>query len=381
MMYNENLIINSNFKSYRLDRLKEYNKLQLPKWKRIRLKDFEIPEYKEYNNLQIPIEKNLDIKDIKLVQEDINEFTRYLRVDEEFGVDKKFVKLTETFYNTGVIVKADRNKVVKDPIRLDFHMNEENPLVLDHNLIIAEENSEVTIVMDYTSDTKAFHSGVTKVYAKDNAKVTIVKLQRMEEESNNFDSNIAFIGRDAKVNWLSVELGGKVTASSFITNLNEDNSQTDLKSIYFGDKEMGIDIQYTMNHFGRRSLSNIETKGALKDKSKKVFRGNLDFKKGSTRSKGEEEEYVLLLDKTVKSDAIPALICGEDDVEGEHAASAGQINALKLFYLMSRGMSEKEAKKMIVEASFRPIIDEIPFEDLREKVQENIHGRLIDGEA
>jgi len=380
-MYNENLINNSSFKNYRLDRLKEYNKLQLPEWKRIRLKDFQIPEYKEYNNLQIPIEENLDIKDIKEIREDINEFTKYLRVDEEFGVDKKFVTLTETFYNSGVIVKADKNKIVKDPIRLDFHMDEKNPIVLDHNLIIAEENSELTIVMDYTSDIKAFHSGVTKVYAKDNSNVTIVKLQRMESESNDFDSNIAFVGRDAKVNWISIELGSKITSSSFITNLNEDNSEADLKSIYFGDNEMGIDIQYTMNHYGRRCLSNIETKGALKDRSRKVFRGNLDFKKGSTRSKGEEEEYVLLLDKTVKSDSIPALICGEDDVEGEHAASAGQINDLKLFYLMSRGMSEKEAKKMIVEASFRPIIDEIPYEDLREKVQENIHGRLIDGEA
>lgn len=380
-MYNENSIKNLSFKNYRLDRLMQYNKIKLPEWKRIKLKGFDIPEYKEFNNLQVPNHKDLDIRDIKFVKEDINEFTRYLRINEEFGVDKKFVTLTEAFCNSGVIIKAQKNTRIVEPIRLDFKMDSENPVLLDHNLIIAERNSELTVLMDYTSDTKAFHNGVTKVYAEDNANVTIIKLQRMNEDSNDFDSNIAIVGRDAKVNWVSVELGGKVTASSFITNLKEDNSQADLMSIYFGDKDMGIDIQYKMNHFGRRSESNIDTKGALKDRARKVFRGDLDFKKGSSRSKGEEEEYVLLLDKTVKSDAIPALICGEDDVEGEHAASAGQINELKLFYLMSRGISESQAKKMIVEASFKPVIDKIPYEDLKELVQENVHRRLIDEEA
>ncbi|MBS4534855.1 Fe-S cluster assembly protein SufD [Clostridium sp. D2Q-14] len=377
-MYNENLLNNLSFKEYRLDKLKKYNKLQIPKWKRINLQDFDIPDYREYNNLQLPGHEDLDIRDMGTVKEDINEFTRYLRVNEEFGVDKKFVTLTEALSNSGVIIKIEKNKRISEPIRLDFKMDNDNPLLLDHNLIIAKRNSELTVVMDYTSNTKVFHSGVTKVYAEDNSNVTIIKLQRMDEDSDDFDSNIAIVGRDAKVNWVSIELGGKITASSFITNLKEDNSKADLKSIYFGDKDMEIDVQYKMNHFGRRSESNINTKGALKDRAKKVFRGDLDFKKGASRSKGEEEEYVLLLDKTVKSDAIPALICGEDDVEGEHAASAGQINELKLFYLMSRGISESQAKKMIVEASFKPVIDKIPYEDLKEKVEENIHRRLID---
>jgi len=355
--------------------LKEYKEVDLPKWKRIRLKDVEIPEHREYKSLNIPKIEDLNIQHIN-TKEEINNYTKYLKVDSEFGVDKELVKLTEKFSNTGVIIDLERGQKIQEPVRLDFNMNNEESLILDHNLILARQNSEVTVVMDYTSTEKSFHNGVTKIYAEDNSNITVIKVQTMSKTSHNFDSNIAFVGRDAEVNFISVELGSAITSTSFITNLLEDNSSANLKSIYFGDEEMGLDLEYTMNHFGRRCLSNIETKGALKDKAKKVFRGNLDFKKGSTRSKGEEGEYVILLDKGVKSDAIPALICGEDDVEGEHAASAGQINELKLFYLMSRGLSEKDAKKMIIEASFRPIIDLIPFEDLRKRIEKDIDWRI-----
>lgn len=113
------------------------------------------------------------------------------------------------------------------------------------------------------------------------------------------------------------------------------------------------------------------------DHGTKVFRGNLDFKRGARHSKGVEEEYVVLLDPTVKSHSIPALLCDEDDVQGEHAASAGQINENQLFYLMSRGLNERESKKLIVEASFRPILDKLPLEDLRETINKEIDRRLM----
>ena len=133
-----------------------------------------------------------------------------------------------------------------------------------------------------------------------------------------------------------------------------------------------------MIHKGVRSLSNIETKGVLMDESRKVFRGNLYFKKGARASKGVEGEYVLLLDPKVKSDSIPGLFCEEDDVQGEHAASAGQMDKDKLFYLMSRGLSERESKKLIVEASFRPVIDKIPLISMRDMLMEEIERRLLD---
>lgn len=295
------------------------------------------------------------------------------------GLGKEFVDYIDEFSNSGIELSVPRNVKVEKPIRLDFNMDKVNPIVIDKNIIIAEAGSEVTIVMDYstTEDTDAFHNGLTKVYAKENSIVNIVKLQRLNDKSQSFDSNVAYVEGQAQVNWLSVELGSSITGSNYTSYLNGEASDCNLSSIYLGDGKRKLDISYTMIHKGARSNSNIETKGVLMDESRKVFRGNLVFRRGARRSKGVEGEYVLLLGPTVKSDSIPGLFCEEDDVQGEHAASAGQIDKDKLFYLMSRGLNEREAKKLIIEASFRPVIDKIPVEELRNIVNNEIGRRLI----
>jgi FeS assembly protein SufD len=262
---------------------------------------------------------------------------------------------------------------------MKFNIEEENSTALDQNLIVADIGSEATVIIDYSSDDEitGFHNGYTTVYARENSIVNIVKIQRMNDNSKNIDSNLALVKGRGTVNWISVELGSKNSASNYTTFLESDDSEGNLYSIYLGSGVREIDLEYSMIHRGARSISKIDTKGVLLDRAKKVFNGKLDFKRGARHSKGEEEEYVILLDPTVKSDSIPALLCEEDDVEGAHAVSAGQINEDKLFYLMSRGLDERESKKLIVEASFRPIIDKIPIEDLRREVKDEIERRLI----
>lgn len=309
----------------------------------------------------------------------ITEGIDYLYVHETQEIAENLASFSEETFNSGIVLYLPKNTKIDNPIRIEFNMDNENSVVIDHNIIVAEAGSEVTIVIDYSSNDKveAFHNGVTKVYVKENSVINIIKLQRMNDVSSSSDSNIAFVKGRGKVNWISLELGSNTSNSSYTTLLEDEASEGNLHSIYLGDGTCTIDLEYSMIHKGSRSISQIETRGVLMDKAKKVFKGTLDFKRGARHSKGVEKEYVLLLDPTVKSDSIPALLCEEDDVEGEHAVSAGQINKNKLFYLMSRGLSEKEAKKLIVEASFRPIIDKIPFEDLREIITNEIDRRLI----
>jgi Fe-S cluster assembly scaffold protein SufB len=172
----------------------------------------------------------------------------------------------------------------------------------------------------------------------------------MNNKSSFFDSCIAYIGIGAKVKYIQVEIGSKNSSTKYTCDLAEE-SETYVNSIYFGDGERNLDLNYLVNHFGRSSTSNIQIRGALKDRASKTFNGTIDFKKGSSKSKGSEEEYVILFDKTVKSTALPVLLCSEDDVKGKHAASAGKVSSDKLFYMMSRGINKEEAMKLLVEAS------------------------------
>lgn len=293
-------------------------------------------------------------------------------------IGKELIDDINDNYNTGITLHIPRNIKIEEPIKLEFNMDNENPMVVDKNIIVAEEGSEATLIIDYKTVeiVNASHRGLTMVYAKENSVVNIIKLQRMNDISQSLDSNVAFVEGRGKVNWISIELGSNVSSAKYTTILDGEASEGNLSSIYLGDGSRSMDIEYSMIHRGQRSLSNIDTKGVLMDQARKVFKGNLDFKKGAKRAKGNEEEYVILLDPRVKSDSIPGLFCEEDDVEGNHAASAGQIDEYKMFYLMSRGLSEKEAKKLIVEASFRPIIDIIPSENLRTEVNAEIERRF-----
>ena len=375
----------TNYLDYKLNKINKFNEIEMPSWKRLDLMDFGFPKYTDYKRKYIE-EKSFNLKDLyinytdKALMEDI-ELVKYIDLNERFGLGEKFTSYVEAYTNSGVTIVAKENKKINEAILLDFNINKDNNVLADHNLIIAKPYSELTVIVDYYNDKNisGYHNGVTKVYAEEGSKVNIIKVQRLSKEFEHYDSNVAIVERNAKVNWIDVQVGSRILGVSYSTYLKEHKSKSDLKSIYLGYEDTKQDLNYDISFIGEKSEGSIESKGALKDISSKVFRGTLDFKKGSRGSKGAEKEYVILLDKNVKADAIPALMCGEDDVVGEHAASAGQINFNQLFYLMSRGLSEKEAKKLIVESSFRPIVDDIPIKNIRESILEKI-TYILEGE-
>lgn len=116
--------------------------------------------------------------------------------------------------------------------------------------------------------------------------------------------------------------------------------------------------------------------GALKDVSKKHFKGTIDFKKGAKKAKGNENEFCMLLSDKARQIALPMLLCSEEDVEGNHSCATGKIGNKELFYIMSRGFDKKEAMKLLIKARFNNIINSIENESLRNRVLYEIDLRL-----
>lgn len=269
-------------------------------------------------------------------------------------------------------VKADR------PVFLNFRVDEENPSVVDVNTVVAGEGSEVTVVMSYASprDFAGFHGGLTKLYAGRNAAIRLVQVQLLGDECVHFDDVGAVCGEGARVSVIQAELGGKTAGAGLRAELEGRRSRLDLDAIYFGDRSRTLDINYLARHAGPASRSEIHVSGALLDGSRKTFRGTIDFLKGAKRAVGHESEYTLLFSPKVVNRSAPLILCAEEDVEGQHAASAGKIDRDRLFYLMSRGLSELEAKKLLIEAQFKPVTDRIPDETLRDAISNYVKERL-----
>jgi len=363
-----------------MEKIQNLNKLAVPTFRWLKansydIKNFELPvimPYKIKYFHETQFVRNIDA--MSSIEEMNNLNSTY-----KYGVGEEFISLVDEHLNAGVFIKIPDETIIADPIFIDYKIDLDNKILIDKNVISVGKNSEVTIIIDYSSSNSmtSFHNGVTKVFAEEGAKVKIIKLQRLSDLGTSFDSNVAILKRQAKLQWFSVELGSKVSLSNYMTYLDENESEASLDSIYLTDGRRELDVSYTMIHKGRRTISNIKTNGVLDDFAKKTFRGTLDFIRGATKSKGSEQEFVLLLSDKTKTDSIPTLLCEEDDVEGQHAASIGQIDDNKLFYIMSRGLNEEEAKKIIIEASFRTVLDSIPNDNLRESIEGEIHRRIV----
>lgn len=123
----------------------------------------------------------------------------------------------------------------------------------------------------------------------------------------------------------------------------------------------------------------MQVRGALLGKSEKIFRGTLDFLEGSKGSVGREDEEVVLLSPNVRNRSVPIMLSHEDDVDGHHAVSVGKMDEDKLFYLMSRGLDLAEAQRLVVEASFNPVLDRIPDAELKAEIDTYLQRRLSNG--
>ena len=250
--------------------------------------------------------------------------------------------------------------------------------VSDITLIHAKKGSRVTVLQSYESadEAAAAHTGLTKIIAEEGAEVTLIQAQLFNDATEHYSDIGAKADADAKFRLIQAELGGKAAMTGAQTALEGARSEFGADTVYFGDNARRIDMNYVARHFGRKTKSDMKAAGALLGSSDKVYRGTIDFISGCAKSAGREAEETLLFSDQARNRTIPLILCAEEDVDGQHAATIGRINAARMFYLQSRGLSEAEVRKLAVDAQFAPIIAAIPDEALRGRIESYLERRL-----
>ncbi len=227
------------------------------------------------------------------------------------------------------------------------------------------------IILNYKEDVKA--NFIIKFYSNNNINKNVLKLtvkgnnnstgnisiiDLLNNNSENYINIESYLKDNANIKTNLIEIGSKIKLSNFYSDLGN-NSHLKYNIIYLGDQKDIIDINNYIGHKGLKSNSSIKMEGALKGMAHKTMKSTIDFLEGCKKSSGEEYENCLLLSDTCISRSAPLLLCHEEDVSGAHGASSGKIIQDKLFYLMSRGLTLKEANKLLVLANFNSIINEI----------------------
>ena len=183
-------------------------------------------------------------------------------------------------------------------------------------------------------------------------------------------------GPGAKVEQVRVELGGSLSACGTRAMLGTPKSEYDLDAVYFGGEDAVLDYNDVSVHTAKDTLCEMHTAGVLTGNADKILRGTIDFRRGAKRGVGHESEDVLLFSPYARNRTAPLILCGEEEVEGQHAASIGRLDEAKLYYLRSRGLNEAQARRLMVDARFAPAIEKIPLEALREEVRAEAARRL-----
>ena len=269
------------------------------------------------------------------------------------------------------------DKVYNKPILVNYNFENEDYIV-SKVIINYKKNSKCNFIFNYKSldNNKHFNYLVEEINTEEYSTGSITYINNLNDNSTNIMSFNDTVLAESSITHNLIDINGSIRIYNSDLNSVGYNSKNYFNNIYLGKDNDLIDINYDMKNIGKSSINNLKVEGCLKDNSKKVFRGIVDFQEGSTKSTGIENENCILLSDTCISRSVPILLCHEDDVVGAHGESTGKINEDKLFYLMSRGMSYEESTKLIIISNFNSIINEIEDDYIKEEILNTIEKRV-----
>lgn len=274
--------------------------------------------------------------------------------------------------NTSKVEVINVKSDVKEPIIFEYKLNKET--CIRREKIILEEGAKGTFL--FVQRGIGTNLGIREIHAKVGSLGKIIKVNFLEKDSLDVFETIVKAEKGSKIEIIHINLGSDITVDNLNIQL-EAEAEGIITSMYLARNKDQLDMNYYIDHRGENSCGEIDVKGVLDGEAQKVFRGTIDFKKGAKKANGRENEEVMLLSNKVRNRALPLILCTEDDVNGEHSASCGRIDEDKLFYLMSRGLSLEDSKKMMIEGNFNPILDKIEDKSIVDEIRYVIQRRVL----
>lgn len=254
-----------------------------------------------------------------------------------------------------------KNGEAPEPFRLDFSEAGDSEVSFT-----AEENSSITVYELHRSNSAvklSFDIGK-------NASVKLVQLLNPTEKLRH--ETFANCSKGGRFQIMTIMTGDGNIYSDNRTELEGDSSSINVEVAYLGKNSQTIDYNIAVNHWGKDTHSEINAAGALMDSAKKVFRGTIDFKTGSSDSKGSENETVIMLGDDVVNKTVPLILCSEENVEGSHGATIGELDDDTLFYFGSRGIGREEAERIMAYAALKRLIRLSDDKEFAEQAQNAI---------
>ncbi|MDM5311928.1 Fe-S cluster assembly protein SufD [Peribacillus frigoritolerans] len=335
--------------------------------------------YIQRNNTPAHINLSANVKEQGVIFTDILSAARdhaelvqkYFMKDGVKVDEHRLTALHAALVNGGAFLYVPKNVEIKEPIQSVFLLDNPDTTLFNHVLIVAEDNSSVTYVENYFSTVES-NEGVanivTEVIANANAKVQYGAVDTLSKGFTTYVNRRGVAGRDARIEWALGLMNDGNTISDNTTYLMGDGSHGDTKTVVVGRGEQKQNFTTAIIHYGKRSEGYILKHGVMKESASSIFNGIGKIEYGATKANAEQESRVLMLSEKARGDANPILLIDEDDVTAGHAASVGRVDPLQLYYLMSRGITKKEAERLVIHGFLAPVVNELPIEGVKKQL-------------
>ena len=279
--------------------------------------------------------------------------------------EHKFAALHGAVWSGGSFVYVPKGVSVTIPLQSYFRLNAPGAGQFEHTLIIVDEGAYLHFIEGCSApkyNVANLHAGCVELYVGKNAKLRYSTIENLSKNMYNLNTKRAIVEEGGTIEWVSGSFGSHVSYLYPMSILKGDDSRMEFTGITFAGEGQNLDTGAKVVHTGKRTSSYINTKSISKDGGISTFRSSVQIGKQASGSKASVSCQSLMLDDISRSDTVPAMDIRTRDANVGHEAKIGRISDEAVFYLMSRGISEEDARAMIVSGFADDVSKELPLE-------------------
>ena len=288
----------------------------------------------------------------------------------------RFAALAAAFQNCGAFVHVPANVELDDPIVLAFTQAPDPSAVFPHIVVVLGENARVTVLERHIGEGEPFVCGTVEIRVGAGAQLDYGIVQQTGDGARIFMVRGATCEPSASVRWHLAELGGGLARSVIESQLGAEGASSEIDALFFNTGMQHVDLASVVRHEVGHTTSATVVRSAANDRGQGRYYGNIVILPHAHGSDATLRDDALLLSKTAHIDSIPALEIAANDVKAFHGATVGSIDEEQLFYTQSRGISRRDAERMIALAFFEPALARFPTEALRNEVRTALDHKL-----
>lgn len=290
----------------------------------------------------------------------------------------KFEALVDAFWNVGLFIHIPARVHLKKGILIRHAHVRGKAVILPRVLVVTGEQSVVRITEHFVSGDRLPFMALTnqEVYAGIAARLKLVMLKEWGDETFHVSTDMARVERDGQVDLLALNLGGKLSKMKFGSDVAGANASAELDGLFFLDSDQHADQTTLQVHSSPDTYSRLLYKGVVKDESHSVYQGVIQAKPGAIRVDAYQTNNNIVLDNGARADTIPRLLIDADDLKCSHGATIGNLDEDQVFYLRARGLSEPEAREIVMLGFFDEVVDRVPHDFIREWVHDRLRAKI-----